>query len=175
MFLIISLQPTIQAIRKSSLPSSQPSEASYFADSAVLSDPLITVISSFLVIIGLFVLMESLFLWVPSFTDLTESKGKMVWLRRGFIFPERVLSLLDADTRILIRRKRSSLRGLLMREFTMEIFLYEDKNNIKQITDFSSIEKIIKTPTYNILVKTVRLEHLPLQIIQIRSLLALMK
>ncbi|MFX0124615.1 MAG: hypothetical protein ACFFAE_13365 [Candidatus Hodarchaeota archaeon] len=57
----------------------------------------------------------------------------------------------------------------------MEIYLPRDKSNVKQITDFSGIKKIIKTPTQSILVKTVKSEHLPLQIIQVRSIIALMK
>lgn len=175
MFLLVSFQPTIQAISKTS-PSffGETQDTEILADSPTILN-VINIVSSIIFLIGLFILIETLFLWVPSLTDLTESKGNMLWLRRGQIFPERVLSLLEANTRIIIRRKRSSLRGLFMREFAMEIYLTKDKSNIKQIIDFSGIEKIIKTPTHSILVKTVRLEHLPLQIIQIRSILALMK
>ncbi|MFX0126234.1 MAG: hypothetical protein ACFFAE_21620, partial [Candidatus Hodarchaeota archaeon] len=67
MFLIISLRSTIQTFRgPSSLASDIPNEAKFLADSAVLIDnPIITVISLLLVFIGLLVVMESLFLWVP--------------------------------------------------------------------------------------------------------------
>jgi hypothetical protein len=57
----------------------------------------------------------------------------------------------------------------------MEIYLPQEHENIKQITDFTGIEKIINTPTSKILVKTVKLEQIPLQIIQIRSILSSMK
>ena len=99
----------------------------------------------------------------------------MVWLRKGLFFPERVLSFLDEDTKIIISRKRTSIHGLFFREFTMQILLPKDKSNLKQIIDFSGIEKIFHTPTHNILLKTVKSEQIPLQIIQIRSILSLMK
>ncbi|MHA2246474.1 MAG: hypothetical protein ACXADY_16150 [Candidatus Hodarchaeales archaeon] len=127
-------------------------------------------------IIGLLILIESLFYWVPSLTDVTENenKGKMIWQKTQLWFPERVFSISDANTRILIRRNRSSLAGLLMKEFTMEIYIDKNIPEIKQISDFTSIEKMIQTPSYKILIKTIKLKFLPLQLIQIRTIIALM-
>ncbi|UCG01047.1 MAG: hypothetical protein JSW11_15695 [Candidatus Heimdallarchaeota archaeon] len=173
MFLIIGLRSTMQNMREVTFSSSEQTDYKTIADSLAIN--IIEIVSSAIFLIGLLVLVEMLFLWVPSLTDLTGSNGQMVWIRKGIIFPERLLSLLDVETRIVIRRKRSSFRGLFMREFSMEIYISKEKSNVKQITDFTGIEKIINTPTYYILIKTVRIEHLPLQIIQIRSILALMK
>ncbi|MFW9903469.1 MAG: hypothetical protein ACFFFH_03990 [Candidatus Thorarchaeota archaeon] len=175
-FLLISLPQTLQAVRfPSPTTSSELSESKFFANSIKLTNPLTTIISSLILIIGLLVLIESLFLWVPSLTDLTKFKGKMVWTWRRNIFPERIFSLIDAEKSIVIRRKRSSFLGWIMREFTMETHLPPRYQNVKQITDFTGIEKIINTPTSRILVKTVKLEQIPLQIIQMRSILSLMK
>lgn len=171
LFLLISLPPTLQAVRiHSPMASSE-----FYADYPITIDPMITITTSFVLVIGLLVLIESLYLWVPSLTDLTKTNGKMVWIWRRIIFPERIFSLLDKETRIVIRRKRSSFLGWIMREFTMEIYLSREHRNIKQIIDFTGIEKIIDTPTNKILVKTVKLEQIPLQIIQMRSILSLMR
>ena len=174
MSLIVSFQPKLRDSRI--FAGSYPREAEFdsITDSPAILN-MIEFISSFIFLLGLFVLIETLFFWVPSLTDITQSKGRMIWLRKGLIFPERVLSFLAADVRVIIRRKRSSFHGLFLREFLIEIYLSKDELNIKQIIDFSGIEKIIKTSTHYILAKTVNLEHLPLQIIQIRSILALMK
>ena len=174
-FLLISLPPTLQAFRISSKPASFEPYESDLPDYPISIDPVITITSSLILIIGVLVIIESLFLWVPSLTDLTKSKGKMVWTWRRIIFPERVFSIFDAETRIVIRRKGSSFLGWIMREFTMEIYLSQEHQNIKQIADFSGITKIVNTPTSKILVKTVKLEHIPLQIIQMRSILSSMK
>ncbi len=133
-------------------------------------------INTFFFIISLFLLSELLFFWVPSLTDLSEKKGngKMVWLRKHGVIPERVFSLKNSNAQILIHRKRSSLRGLLMKEFTMEIYIDKNIPEIKQISDFTSIEKMVQTPSHKILVKTIKLKSLPLQLIQIRTILALM-
>ena len=142
--------------------------------SAVVFDFLPIIVSSLIFLIGLLILCELLFFWVPSLTDLTlnKSKGRMVWTRKRLGFPERTFSLFETNSKILIRRKRSSLKGLLMREFTMEIHLTLDKADIKRISDFTGIERIIQTPTHNILIKTVVLKCLPLQLIQLRTILA---
>ena len=171
-FLQVFLQPTIQNIRETA-----PSRIEYTEDNNVLADSpvilyFIEIVSILIFFIGISILIGMLFLWMPSLTELTESR--MLWVRKGIVFPERILSLLDAEERIIIRRKRSSFLGWFMREFTIEIYLSKTKSNIKQITDFGGIEKVINTPTHNVLVKTVKLEHIPLQIIQIRSLLHLL-
>ena len=166
-FLIIYFQPTKQNIGDTSRIEN--TEVYGILAESPVPLQLIEIGSTLILFFGLLVLIELLFLWMPSFSDLTESK--MVWKRKVMVFPERILYLLDAETRIIIRRKRSSFLGWIMREFTMETYVPKVKTNIKQITDFSGIERIIKTPTHNILVKTVRLEHIPLQVIQIRSLL----
>lgn len=141
---------------------------------ALVFDFLPKVISTFFFIVSLFLLSELLFFWVPSLTDLSEKKGKgkMVWLRKHGVIPERVFSLKNSNAQILIHRKRSSLRGLLMKEFTMEVHLSKNIEEIKQISDFTSIERIVQTPTHNILIKTVMLRYLPLQFIQIKTILA---
>ncbi len=141
-----------------------------------LIDFLQMVVSLMIFIIGLLILIESLFYWVPSLTDVTENenKGKMIWQKTQLWFPERVFSVSDANTRILIRRNRSSLDGLLMKEFTMEIYIDKNIQEIKQISDFTSIEKMVQTSSHKILIKTIKLKSLPLQLIQIRTILALM-
>ena len=125
--------------------------------------------------LGLLVLIESLLFWVPSLTDITvdKNKGKMSWSWKQFMFPERIFSLFDSDARILIRRKRSSLKGLLMREFTMEIHLMMDQSEIKQISDFTGVERVDqRSHSHTVLFKTVELKRLPLQILHIRTILA---
>lgn len=142
--------------------------------STVIFDYLPKVTITLLFLISLVLLSGLLFLWVPSLTDLSgiKGKGKMVWLRTHGVIPERVFSLKNSNAHILIHRKRSSLKGLLMKEFIMEVFLSKDMQEIKQISDFTSIEKITQTPNHNILIKTVNLKQLPLQFIQIKSILA---
>ncbi len=137
-------------------------------------DFLPTAISALFFIISLLVLGELLFLWVPSLTDLSGKKGegKMVWLRKHGVIPERIFSYKNSNAQIFIHRKRSSLKGLLMKEFTMEVHLSKNIQEIKQISDFASIERIVQTPTHNILIKTVILKYLPLQFIQIKTILA---
>jgi hypothetical protein len=169
--LLVYFQPTIQNIRETSSSQIEFAEDyNILADSPAIFD-FIEVISTMIAFIGILVLIGMLFLWMPSLTELKESK--MIWVRKGIVFPERIFSLPDAEGRIIIRRKRSSFLGWIMRDFTMEIYLSKEKANLKQITDFGGIEKIVNTPSHNILVKTVKLEHIPLQIIQIRSLLHL--
>ena len=169
--LLVYFPPNIQNIRESTFSRIEYTEdANFLAGPAVLD--FIEIISILIFLIGLLILIEMLFLWMPSLPDLTESK--MLWIRKGIIFPERILSLLDTEAKIVIRRKRSSFLGWIMREYIMEIYLSKVQSNIRQITDFSGIEKIINTTSHNILVKTVKLEHIPLQIIQIRSLLHLL-
>lgn len=135
-----------------------------------------TIINSLIIIIGFLIVCESLFFWVPSLTDITKKKaeGKMIWQKKLFCFPERIFSILDDNILILIRRKRSSLKGILMKEFTMEIHLDKEIKEIKQISDFVGIEKVVHTHSHSILLKTVNLKSLPLQILQIRTILALM-
>ncbi len=137
-------------------------------------DYLPIVFSTLFFIISLVILSELLFFWVPSLTDLSGKKGegKMVWLRKLRVIPERVFSHKNSNAQILIHRKRSSLKGLLMKEFTMEVHLSKNIQEIKQIADFTSIERIVQTPTHNILIKTVILKYLPLQFIQIKTILA---
>jgi hypothetical protein len=174
MFLIIFFQPAAQNIREGTFsPVEQKENHEFFTDSPATLD-FIEIVSSLIFLLGLLGSIELLFLWVPSLTDLTESKGKMVWLRKGLFFPERVLSL-EVDAKIIIRRKQSSFLGWIMREFLMEIYLSPEQRYIKQVTDFTGIEKIINTPSAIILVKTVKIEQIPLQLIQIRSILSLMK
>lgn len=171
-FLLIYFQSTIQNIRETSFSRIEYTEDyNVLAGSPAIFD-FIEVISIMISFVGILVLIGMLFLWMPSLTELTESR--MLWVRKGIVFPERILSLPDAEGRIIIRRKRSSFLGWIMRDFSMEIYLSKEITNLKQITDFSGIEKIVHTPSHNILVKTVKLEHIPLQIIQIRSLLHLL-
>jgi hypothetical protein len=77
------------------------------------------------------------------------------------------------ENSIVIRRKRSSLQGILMREMVLEIHISKTKSDHKRIVDFLTHEKIIHSTTHIILVKSVKTQHLPLQVIQIRALLAL--
>ncbi len=176
MVVIISLQPIIQNSSQTSswIGVYQRESMADYAKVEIVN-PLLEIISSLIFIIGILILIESLFFWVPSLTDLTvnKNKGKMIWFWKRFRFPERAFTLLDTGTKILIRRKRSSLKGLLMREFIMEIHISKDRSEIKRISDFTGITKIIqKTPSQTILMKTVMLKSLPLQILQIRTLLA---
>ncbi|MFX0120122.1 MAG: hypothetical protein ACFE9A_12130 [Candidatus Hodarchaeota archaeon] len=177
MGLIVTLQTLIQDYdRESFFGPTSSSEARDFLNTIEIYNPLFIIISSLIFMIGLLLLIESLFFWIPSLTDIPVfgRNGKMIWTKKFIGFPERVLSLQDTDTRIVIRRKRSSLRGLLLREFTMEVYIPLDRPEFKQISDFTSMEKINTTPTHKVLVKTVKFKYLPLQIIQIKSILALM-
>lgn len=141
----------------------------------IVTDFVLLGFSSLIFMLGLLVLIESLLFWVPSLTDITvdKNKGKMSWSWKQFMFPERIFSLFDSDARILIRRKRSSLKGLLMREFTMEIHLMMDQSEIKQISDFTGVERVDqRSHSHTVLFKTVELKRLPLQILHIRTILA---
>lgn len=141
----------------------------------VVTDFVLLGFSSLIFMLGLLVLIESVLFWVPSLTDITvdKNKGKMIWSWKKFWFPERIFSLFDSDARILIRRKRSSLKGLLMREFTMEIHLMMDQSEIKQISDFTGVERIDqRSHSHTVLFKTAELKRLPLQILHIRTILA---
>ncbi|MFX1284882.1 MAG: hypothetical protein ACFFB5_14570 [Promethearchaeota archaeon] len=175
--MLVFLHPIIQSCSRTSINGYRivgPTSETY-ADSIEGVNPLLGIISSLIFIIGLLILIESIFFWVPSLTDLfiDNSKGKMIWYWTRLGFPERVFSLIDTDVRIIVRRKRFSLKGLFMREFTMEIHFTKDTSEVKRISDFTGIAKIIqKTPSHIILLKTVMLKSLPLQILQIKTLLA---
>jgi hypothetical protein len=62
-----------------------------------------------------------------------------------------------------------------MKEFTAKVHLSRDTPEIKRISDFIGVEKIVQTPTHFTLIKSVDLRYLPLQIIQVQSLLAVIR
>jgi hypothetical protein len=126
-------------------------------------------------IIGTLVFIESVFFWTPSLIELTtnKGKGKMIWSKKRYGFIERVFCYEFKNTQIIIRRKRSSFRGLLMQEFNIEIYLPSEDPRVQKISNFTGIQKIIETKKYNILKKGVDLKYLPLQFVQIQAMLAL--
>ncbi|MHA2226376.1 MAG: hypothetical protein ACXAC8_14295 [Candidatus Hodarchaeales archaeon] len=125
-------------------------------------------------IIILIVLGGGLLYWTPSLSYLTKKEGigEMQWNWRRFGFPERIFTLRERNTIITIKRKRSSLTGVFMNEFSMEIYISSKISDVKMIHDFMSIEKKILTPTYHILSKTVKPKNLPLSLLQARAILA---
>jgi hypothetical protein len=62
---------------------------------------------------------------------------------------------------VVIRRKRSSLKGILLREMVFEIHISKSQSDHNRINDFLSYEKSVVTPTHIILIKTVKTQHLP--------------
>jgi hypothetical protein len=130
-----------------------------------------------LLIIGILILFECMFFWIPSLTDFVfiDKKGEMIWRKNRFWFPERWLNLKLENASISVHRKRFSLNGLLMKEFTAKVHLSRDTPEIKRISDFIGVEKIVQTPTHFTLIKSVDLRYLPLQIIQVQSLLAVIR
>ncbi|MFX0051991.1 MAG: hypothetical protein ACFFAJ_01935 [Candidatus Hodarchaeota archaeon] len=129
-----------------------------------------------LLILGILILIECTFFWTPSLTGFVsiDKKGKMLWRKSRFWVPERCLNLKLENASISVHRKQFSLNGLLMRKFIAKIHLPKDTPEIKRISDFIGVEKMVQTPTAYLLIKSVDLRYLPLQIIQIQSLLAIL-
>lgn len=122
--------------------------------------------------ISLIIIFNFLLLWTPSFVTIPvdETMKRKGWsqtlLRRDIRFSIK-------GNLVVIRRKRSSLKGILLREMVFEIHISKSQSDHNRINDFLSYEKSVVTPTHIILIKTVKTQHLPLQVIKIRALLAL--
>jgi hypothetical protein len=130
-----------------------------------------------ILIISILFLIVCIFFWIPSLTSLIsiDKRGEMKWRKSRLWIPERCLNLKLENASISVHRKQFSLDGLLMKKFTAKVHLPKDTPEIKRISDFIGVEKIDQTPTDYLLVKSVDLRYLPLQIIQIQSLLAIMR
>lgn len=121
----------------------------------------------------LIIITISLFIWTPSLLNVisTEKSGKMVWTLTKLGIPERIYCLKDGNIRVKIRRNRSSLNGLLMRIFNLEIHFSEESTEIQRISDFTSMKRQKNSKKLPILSKTVKLKNLPLQVIQVQAVL----
>jgi len=150
------------------LPSSEPQPKAGIR----VIDSLLRVILPLILIAGVFLSLEFSFFWIPSLSRIYgRSKGQMIWSWNHFFIPERTFRLEFEEAYFILRRKRSSFSGLLLKELVMEVHLSQDTFYFKDISDFIHKEKVIQTATDQIIVKTVKLEHLPLNILQIQMLL----
>lgn len=130
-------------------------------------------ISILIITICLAIIVISLFTWTPSLSNVirTEKPGRMVWTLTKLGIPERVYCLKDGKIRVKIRRNHSSLNGLLMRSFNLEIHFSEESPEIRRISDFTSMKRQKNSKKLPILGKTVKLKNLPLQVIQVQAIL----
>jgi hypothetical protein len=121
----------------------------------------------------LVIIVITLFIWTPSFSNVlsTERNGRMVWVRTKLGIPERLFCFKDGNFRIKIRRNRSSLSGLLMRVFNLEIHFSHDSPEIQRISNFTGMKRYENSKKQPILSKTVKLKNLPVQIIQVQAVL----
>ncbi|MFX0184282.1 MAG: hypothetical protein ACFE95_14460 [Candidatus Hodarchaeota archaeon] len=180
-FSIIVLALSIQSLPQRAPPFSPSTEEELTYDRLSGSNSVIPnflgLFGFLLLIIGLLILFECFFFWIPSLTDFVsiDKKGEMVWRKNRFWFPERWLNLKLENASISLHRKRFSLNGLLMREFIAKIHLPRDTPELKRLSDFIGVEKIVQTPTHFTLIKSIGLRYLPLQIIQVQSLLAVIR
>ncbi|MHA1332023.1 MAG: hypothetical protein ACTSR2_13215 [Candidatus Hodarchaeales archaeon] len=150
-----------------SLPSSYRQPLS----SSSVFDGLPRIILSLFLIVGLVISFELSFYWIPSLSNMVgKYKGQMIWVWNHFFILERAFLLEFEDIHIIFRRKRFSFSGILLRELLMEVHLPHDKLHIRDFSDFIQKEKIIQTAKDQIIIKTVRLEHIPLYIQQIQLL-----
>ncbi|MFX0172209.1 MAG: hypothetical protein ACFE9L_09830 [Candidatus Hodarchaeota archaeon] len=178
---LITVAFSVQLIPRNGDQISPSPEDEFSYDRLSASDSFLPVILGFsgflLLIIGTLILIECIFFWIPSLTGFVsfDKRGEMVWRKSRFWVPERCLNLKLENTLISVHRKQFSLDGLLMKKFTAKVYLPKDTPEIKRISDFIGVEKLLQTPTDYLLVKSVDLRYLPLQIIQIQSLLAIMR
>ncbi len=132
------------------------------------------ILSIAIIAICVFVLLGSLILWTPSFSGVitTDKSGRTVWVRNKFGIPERLFCFRIDNIQIKVKRNRSSLNGLLMRVFNLEIHFKEESPEIQRIANFTGMKRQKKSIKSPILYKTVKMKNLPLQVIQVRALLA---
>ncbi|MFX0085438.1 MAG: hypothetical protein ACFFAU_07165 [Candidatus Hodarchaeota archaeon] len=132
------------------------------------------ILSIAIVAICVFVLLVSLILWTPSFSGVitADKSGRTLWVRNKFGIPERLFCFRINNIQIKVKRNRSSLNGLLMRAFNLEIHFKEETPEIQRIADFTGMKRKTKSIKSPILCKTVKIKNLPLQLIQVRALLA---
>ncbi len=141
---------------------------------SVINFPLEIFISVF---IGCFlILVGMLFIWSPNLSTLSikGEKGEMKWVRNRLSIPERQFIIEYPSSKISIRRKHSSLRGLLSQEFILELQIEKNHPEMSFISDFGGYSNRIETSTHTKLISSVKFEFLPLKMFQIRALLAVL-
>lgn len=124
---------------------------------------------------GILSLILFSFFWIPKIPikSMAGLQGEMIWRKGRFGVPTRQLAFNLGTTSILIRRKSSTIKGLILRELLFEIHLEKGNQQYLEIADFNAIERIREELNSYILEKTIKPENLPIQLIQIRALLLL--
>lgn len=127
----------------------------------------------FILVIGVIISLVITFFWIPSLTVISESpRGKMIWTRTHHFIPERIFLLELGSCLMKCKRKRKSIFGLLLKEVELEIHFPVDFLDFKEISDYIQKDRIIYTPNERTILKTVKLEYVPINIFQIQELVS---
>ena len=151
---------------------------------SVADQPLVNSVINFpleifiLVFVGsFFIFFGMILVWSPNLSTILTikgEKGKMKWGRSRLFLPERRYEINYLGSRICIRRKRTSLKGLLSQEFILELHIEKDHPDLSFISDFGGYSNRIETSTHTTLLSSVKFEYLPLKMFQIRAILTIL-
>ena len=113
---------------------------------------------------------------IPSFTSIGLSKNNTTknFKISSFGIPLRGYTIKTQDITIRITKKFSSLKGLLMQEFLLTIYLPKNYAETNRLYDFLACEKVNYTSTQVLLKKTINIRDTPLHLIRTRALLSVL-
>jgi len=137
---------------------------SYFSHPLIIGIPIIA---------GIFMLIYH----IPSFASVGLSKTDTTRELRfsKFFIPHRGYTIKVQDVSIRITKKFSSLKGLVLQEFLLAIYLPKNYPETSRLYDFLVCEEIKYTQNNIILLKTINIRDIPFHIIRTKALLSVLQ
>jgi hypothetical protein len=158
-------------------PPGPKTEDFFGAASPLITDNLLLIefIQLMSVILGTFILIFGTFLWFPQLKldTFPDTSVKMKWRMGRFRIPSRRQIFHFDSITIQIRRKSTSLSGIALRELLFEVHLEKGHPRWQDLADYATFERIRRGSNWIVLEKTIRPQHIPVQLIQARTLLSL--
>jgi hypothetical protein len=125
------------------------------------------------IIAGIFIFLYH----IPSFASVGLSKTdttREMKLSRLFI-PNRGYTIKVQGVSIRITKKFSSLKGLLLQEVLLAIYLPKNYSEISRLFDFLVCEEVKYTPNHVILLKTINIRDTPFHLVRTKALLSVLQ
>ena len=134
-------------------------------------------LNALIIIIPLVAGIFMMFYHIPGFTSIGLSKAITIreFKLTRYGLPQRGYTIVSHGVKIRITKKFSSLKGLLLQEFLLAIYLPKNYSETKRLYDFLACEDVTYSSEHKILKKTIKARDTPLHIIRTRALLSVLQ